>query len=239
MLVITPRLRPFVLYRRRAFVRTVQAGRPFRRMFDKAGRTKPPVVAADAGPMQIQWRESEASRYAAGVQQGLEENTMHPGAGRIAILSLMESVEKRGDEIGSRQNAEGRGVAKHAKFSCSGQRFHAAAGTGGERSWIWAAVSVSMITIGPPPHLEQSQKWLDSVAGKGAMSAAGAQLSGGPLAGRLASTPAKQFSYRSADPRSGGDCLETATRAFTHREFVRGRPTHTTPPCWSLGWWPV
>src|SRR5450759_1290894 len=45
------------------------------------------------------------------------------------------------------------------------QRFHAAAvaRTGGERSWIWAAVSLSMTTIGPP-HWGQSQRGLDSLA---------------------------------------------------------------------------
>jgi len=36
------------------FGEKVQVGRAFRRAFDKAVRTKPPVVAADAGLMQIQ-----------------------------------------------------------------------------------------------------------------------------------------------------------------------------------------
>jgi hypothetical protein len=42
------------LYRRRAFRKKVCAGTVLRRAFDKAVRRKPPVVAADAGPMQIQ-----------------------------------------------------------------------------------------------------------------------------------------------------------------------------------------
>jgi pimeloyl-ACP methyl ester carboxylesterase len=56
-------------------------------------------------------------------------------------------------------------VTEHAKFSGYGQRFRAAAVArgGGERSWIWAAVSLSMTIIGPP-HLGQSQRGLDSLS---------------------------------------------------------------------------
>ena len=69
------------------------------RALDKAVRTKPPVVAADAGPMQIQWREGEVSRYAGAVRRSAEDNTARPGSGRSAKLSLTESVEKRKEEI--------------------------------------------------------------------------------------------------------------------------------------------
>src|SRR5437879_12085498 len=62
-----------------------------------------------------------------------------------------------------RQDARGFSVAKHAKFSDWERRFHAAVTrTGGERSWIRAAVSLSMTTIGPP-HLGQSQSGLGCV----------------------------------------------------------------------------
>ena len=45
------------LYRRRAFGEKVQGSTALWRAFDKAVRTRPPVIAADAGLMQIQWRE--------------------------------------------------------------------------------------------------------------------------------------------------------------------------------------
>ncbi len=45
------------LYRRRAFRKEVCTSGVLRRAFDKAVRRKPPAVAADAGPMQIQLRE--------------------------------------------------------------------------------------------------------------------------------------------------------------------------------------
>ena len=49
----------------------------------------------------------------------------------------------------------------------SGLEFHAAAPVrnGGERSWSWAAVSLSMTTMGPP-HWGQSQSGLGSLAGE-------------------------------------------------------------------------
>jgi hypothetical protein len=50
------------LYRRRAFREKVCTSTVLRRSFDKAVRRKPPVVAADAGPMQIQLWEGTVSR---------------------------------------------------------------------------------------------------------------------------------------------------------------------------------
>ena len=47
----------------------------FWRAFDKAVRTKPPVVAADAGPIQIQLREGEVSRCAEAVRLGTTDDT--------------------------------------------------------------------------------------------------------------------------------------------------------------------
>ena len=44
------------------------------RAFDKAVRRKPPVVAADAGPMQIQLREGAVSRRAEVVRQSTAED---------------------------------------------------------------------------------------------------------------------------------------------------------------------
>ena len=63
------------LYRRRAFRKKVRAGTVLRRAFDKAVRRKPPVVAADAGPMQIQWREGAVSRCTGAVRQSTTDDT--------------------------------------------------------------------------------------------------------------------------------------------------------------------
>ena len=104
-----------VLYRRRAFVKKVQVGRAFRRAFDKAVRTKPPVVAADAGPMQIQWREGAVSNCAGAMRRSAEDNTAWRGGGRSAKLSLREGVEKRESEICSvaRRRGTERGEARN------------------------------------------------------------------------------------------------------------------------------
>jgi hypothetical protein len=46
-----------------------------RRAFDKAVRRKPPVVAADAGPMEIQLREGAVSRCAEAVRQSRTDDS--------------------------------------------------------------------------------------------------------------------------------------------------------------------
>jgi hypothetical protein len=56
------------LYRRRASIEASSGSTVLWRAFDKAVRTKPPVVAADAGPMQIQLREGEVSSCARAVR---------------------------------------------------------------------------------------------------------------------------------------------------------------------------
>jgi hypothetical protein len=85
-----------------------------RRAFDKAVRRKPPVVAADAGPMQIQWGEGEVSRCAGGVRRSAEDNTARRGAGRRAKPSSTENEEKREEEICSaaRRRRTERGEAR-------------------------------------------------------------------------------------------------------------------------------
>jgi hypothetical protein len=62
------------LYRRRAFRKKVCTSAALWRAFDKAVRRKPPVVAADAGPMQIQLREGAVSRRAEVVRQSTAED---------------------------------------------------------------------------------------------------------------------------------------------------------------------
>jgi hypothetical protein len=96
-------------------VKKVQVSMAFRRAFDKAVRTKPPVVAADAGPMQIQWRKGEVSRCAGALRRSAEDNTARLGTGRSVKRSLTEDVEKREGEICSAARRRGteRGEARN------------------------------------------------------------------------------------------------------------------------------
>jgi hypothetical protein len=57
------------------FQKEVHASTVLRRAFDKAVRRKPPVVAADAVPMQIQLWEGEVSRCAEAVRQSTTDDT--------------------------------------------------------------------------------------------------------------------------------------------------------------------
>ena|SRR6516225_58620 len=62
------------------------------------------------------------------------------------------------------QGAEERSARKYAKDSSLRESLHAAMlSSGGERSWISAAVSLSATTIGPP-HLGQRQRWSEPEA---------------------------------------------------------------------------
>jgi hypothetical protein len=63
------------LYRRRAFRKKVRVSTVFWRAFDKAVRRKPPAVAADAGPMQIQLWEGSVSRCVEVVQQSTTDDS--------------------------------------------------------------------------------------------------------------------------------------------------------------------
>jgi len=57
------------------FREEVQVSRAFGRAFDKAVRRKRPAVAADAGPMQIQWWEGGVWRCAGAVRQSTADDT--------------------------------------------------------------------------------------------------------------------------------------------------------------------
>ena len=48
-------------------------GRGALRAFDKAVRRKPPVVAADAGPMEIEWEETAVWKVAEAVRKSTAE----------------------------------------------------------------------------------------------------------------------------------------------------------------------
>src|ERR1700676_1541493 len=72
--------------------------------------------------------------------------------------------QNKGGEIRRARFAEWPGAERlsaltHAKICCGRESFHAASVTraGGERSWISAAVNLSMTFIGPP-HLGQRQR---------------------------------------------------------------------------------
>ena len=57
------------------FQKKVHASTVLRRAFDKAVRRKPPVVAADAVPMQIQLGEGAVSRCTGAVRQSTTDDT--------------------------------------------------------------------------------------------------------------------------------------------------------------------
>ena len=76
------------------------------------------------------------------------------------------------------QGARGRIEPKDgSRFTVLGNWFQAAtpAVEGGERSWIWAAVSLSMTTM-RPPHLGQRQRGLGCLAGDAAGSICGCAM---------------------------------------------------------------
>ena len=76
------------------------------------------------------------------------------------------------------QGARGRIEPKDgSRFAVLGNWFHAATAAieGGERSWIWAAVSLSMTTM-RPPHLGQRQRGLGCWAGDAAGSICGCDM---------------------------------------------------------------
>ena len=119
---VTPKLAPadsgwitLGLYRRRAFSKKVYTSTVLRRAFDKAVRTKPPVFAADAGPMQIQWWEGAVSKCAGAMRRSGQDNIAWLKAGGSAKLSLTEVVEKREEEICSAARRRGteRGEARN------------------------------------------------------------------------------------------------------------------------------
>ena len=58
-----------------SFRKKVRVSTSFWRAFDKAVRRKPPVVAADAGPMEIQLWEGAVSRCGEAVQQSTTDDT--------------------------------------------------------------------------------------------------------------------------------------------------------------------
>ncbi len=65
-----------------------------RRAFDKAVRRKPPVVAADAGPMQIQLMEGAVSRCAEAVRQSTTDDTGRCKGDESAKLAARQGLRK-------------------------------------------------------------------------------------------------------------------------------------------------
>src|SRR5712692_1098804 len=63
------------LYRRRVFRKKVCTSAALWRAFDKAVRRKPPAVAGDAGPMQIQLWEGAVPRFAWTVRESTAAGT--------------------------------------------------------------------------------------------------------------------------------------------------------------------
>jgi hypothetical protein len=89
-----------------------------------------------------------------------------------------QARESRKARFVEEQGAERLSALTHAKISCRRESFHAASVTraGGERSWISAAVSLSMALIGPP-HFGHSQESLESLLPDRSCSVCGAEPS--------------------------------------------------------------
>ena len=89
-----------------------------------------------------------------------------------------QSRESRKARFVEQQGAERLSALTHAKISCGREWFHAASvtGAGGERSWISAAVSLSMTIIGPP-HFGHRQESLESLLLDRSCSVCGAEPS--------------------------------------------------------------
>jgi len=64
-----------------------------RRAFDKAVRRKPPVVAANAGPMEIQLREGAVSRCAEAVQSKIFDCADVIACGMLRVVSTLEFLQ--------------------------------------------------------------------------------------------------------------------------------------------------
>src|SRR5487761_163851 len=88
------------LYRRRAFGKKVRVSTVFWRAFDKAVRRKPPAVAADAGPMQIQWWEGSVPRCAGTVRESTAAGTEREESAVGAKFSRRDGSRKWKDAAG-------------------------------------------------------------------------------------------------------------------------------------------
>src|ERR1017187_2661498 len=101
----------------------------------------------------------------------LRDRAQHAYVGVERVTQEQNSRKEKTEERGQTRFVEQQGtqrpsVPRRAQISCCREWFHAAAGTraGGERSWIWAAVSLSMTIIGPP-HWGQSRRSGASLGG--------------------------------------------------------------------------
>src|SRR3989449_11111152 len=150
-----------VLYRRRAHEK-VEVSAASRRAFDKAVRRKPLADAADAGLWKLNGAEDGIGECRGGGRGRRGESLgVESGQKRKAVVAGEGKQREEGMDLSRRHTRTG--AAKQASFSGWGRRFHAATVTrsGEERSWIWAAVSLSTTIIGAP-QLGQSQRGLDS-----------------------------------------------------------------------------
>ena len=62
-------------------------------------RRKPSVIAADAGPMQIQWREDAVLRYAEAVRQSTTDDSEKRKGEESAKLVRREGLRKKQDAV--------------------------------------------------------------------------------------------------------------------------------------------
>src|SRR5229473_8336980 len=87
------------LYRRRAFRKKVCTSAALWRAFDKAVRRKPPAVAGDAGPMQIQLWEGAVPRFAWTVRESTAAGTEGKKGEVDAEFLRSDSSRKRKEAI--------------------------------------------------------------------------------------------------------------------------------------------
>ena len=99
-------------------------------------------------------------RKTRGISAGTDQST-----GRSALIVVCVRKLQARSLVGDNESAPRLQVRGSTERARSEWVFHGAVPTrkGGERSWIWAAVSLSMTTIGPP-HWGQSQSGFDCLA---------------------------------------------------------------------------
>jgi hypothetical protein len=110
--------------------------------------------------MQIQWCFGDEKTR--GIGGGADQST-----GRSASIVVCVREFQARSLVGDNESTPRLQVMGSTERARSEWEFHGAAPMrkGGERSWIWAAVSLSMTTMGPP-HLGQSQSGLGSRSGE-------------------------------------------------------------------------
>src|SRR6267142_2854276 len=133
-----------------------------------------------------------------------------PARARCVRALSIEDREERGGRVGKgtpfRGKAQRYGAGRNASSNWRESLHAAALATGGERSWISAAVSLSTIIIGPP-HLGQDQRSLGPEV-ETSWSVGGAALSSWKQSGKVVARLrlARKPKFRMRTKPSGSRC---------------------------------